>query len=121
MSASVSKTQFYTSGPISFSSLRANFSLTGSGPVLASKLLRTTDTSNTDPIVPDATENANIVTTQADWKTSQFRGSIKYYDVIQSGTDENTVSTPSTIPFNIGSQDWNSNLAKNIKIGRAHV
>lgn len=116
MSASVSKTSLYTgTSSISFSSLRTNFVLSASGAISASGLLRTTATSNTDPIVPDATENANIATTQADWKTSQFRNSIKYYDVIQSGTDENTVSTPSTIPFNIGNQTWNSNLAKNIK------
>jgi len=61
MAVSVSKAgPYYSSGAISFSSLRSNFKDTSSGSVSASELLRVTDTTNTDPIVPDATENADI-------------------------------------------------------------
>jgi hypothetical protein len=82
-------------------------------PIKASELRRITSTSDTSPVVPDATENANI-TTSSNWKTSQFRNSIKYYYITQSGTDDNT-SSPSSPGFNIGTQSWNSNLNKNVR------
>ena len=93
--------------PISFSSLRTNFKGMNSGAVSASQLKRDTSTESTDPIVPDATENANIVTTTANGVTlSQFRNSIKKYIITQ--TDANT-------DFDIDDQDWNSNLGKNVQ------
>ena len=111
---------YYSSGEITFGSLRSNFraqsqrttfsgtdpvDTNDNGPIKASELLRITDTSNTNPIVPNATENANISTSD-DWKSSQFRGSIKYYYIQQSGT--NTT-------LNINNLSWNSNRQFNIK------
>jgi hypothetical protein len=104
MSVSVSKTSLFTSGEIKFSDLRASFKEVSSGSVSASELRRNTSTSNTNPIVPDATENA-AVSSANNLRTSQFRNTIKYYDLDQSGTDLN---------LNIFSQTWNSNLSKNI-------
>ena len=72
------------------------------GSVSASELLR--DTTGTTPNVPDSTENSNIATTN-DWRPSQFRNSVKYYYIQQSGVEIN---------YNIGSQNWNNNLNKNI-------
>jgi hypothetical protein len=62
MSLTASKVgPYFASGSISFSQLRTNFKKTSSGEVIpgevkASELLRVTDTTNTNPIVPDATE-----------------------------------------------------------------
>jgi len=113
MTATVTKAGPYLlSGPISFSSLRSNFKETSSGTISASELKRITSTSNTDPIVPDCTENrtsgplSNGISTGNDLKLSQFRNSIKYYYITQTNTDLN---------FNISAQAWNDNLNKNIK------
>ena len=111
---------YYNSGEIKFSSLRRNFRAqnqrttfsgsetfsTDNNPISTSDLLRITDTSNTNPIVPNATENANITSSASNWKSSQFRGSIKYYYIRQSGT--NTT-------LNINNLSWNSNRDLNIK------
>lgn len=122
MPATVTKAgPYFTSGSISFSSLRTTFRaqrIDGSfasdtSPIRASELRRVTSTSNTDPIVPDATENANI-STSSNLRLSQFRNSIKYYFITQSGTDNNGAS-PSSPGFNIGTQSWNSNLNKNVR------
>lgn len=123
MTATVSKAgPYYTSGEIKFSSLRSNFVLqnrkqTSGGSedfitptgllrrIRASDLRRDTNTSTAYPNVPDATENANI-TTGSNWKASQFRNSIKFYYITQSGTDLN---------FDIDAQSWNNNLNKNVE------
>jgi hypothetical protein len=106
MSAAVTKAgPYYSSGSISFSSLRTNFKEASSGSISASELRRNTTTTNTNPVVPDATENAGI-SVSSNIKLSQFRGSIKYYYVTQTGTDTN---------FDIDAQSWNSNLTKNIR------
>lgn len=120
MTATVSKAgPYYSSGEIKFSSLRSNFRAqvrketsggsetfnSDTAQIKASDLRRITSTSNTNPTVPDATENANI-STSSNWKTSQFRNSIKYYYITQSGTDVN---------FDIDAQSWNSNLNKNVR------
>ena len=108
MSLTASKVgPYFTSGSISFSQLRSNFKETSSGSVSASELLRVTDTTNTDPIVPDATENSEIATS-SNLKTSQFRNSIKYYNLNQgsSDTDLNLNIADSTL--------WNGNLGKTI-------
>ena len=123
MAVSVSKAGPYYTGTssISFSSLRSNFRAqvkrTSSGgsesfnsdtsSISASDLLRITSTSNTNPVVPNATENANIVTSQSNWSASHFRNSIKFYYVILPSGD--TVEN-----FDIDSQSWNSNLNKNV-------
>lgn len=121
MAATVSKAgPYYSSGEIKFSDLRRDFraqvkknssgssetinSSKNSGSIKASELLRITSTSNTNPVVPNATENSSIATS-SNWKLSQFRNSIKFYYITQSGTDTN---------FDIDSQSWNSNLNKNI-------
>jgi len=119
MAAAVTKAgPYYNTGQIKFSSLRSNFRAqerkqTSGGSetfpadtdeVKASDFRRITLTTDTNPIVPDATENANI-STGSNWKTSQFRGSIKYFYITQSGTDVN---------FDISAQAWNNNLNKNV-------
>lgn len=105
MAVTASNTVFYSSGAISFSSLRSNFKEVTSGAISASELRRNTSTSNANPIVPDATENSSISTLN-NLNLSQFRNSIKYYNLIQYNTDENLV---------IHNLFWNSNLTKNIK------
>lgn len=107
MAVSSSKTgPFYNSTQsISFGSLRSNFKRTNSGSIKASELRRNTSLSNTNPIVPNATENANV-STSSNWKVSQLRTAIKYYNITQSGTNLN---------LNLGNNAyWNSNLGKNI-------
>ena len=119
MAVSITKAgPYYSSGQISFSSLRTNFRsqqrkvsssdsetfTTDTAPIKASELLRVTDTTNTNPTVPDATENSSIASS-SNLKLSQFRNSIKYYYITQSDTNTN---------FDIDSQSWNSNLDKNI-------
>ena len=98
---------YFSSGSISFSQLRTNFKEKSTGDVKASELLRVTDTTNIDPIVPDATENSEIATS-SNLKTSQFRNSIKYYNLNQGGgdTDLNLNISDSTL--------WNGNLGKTI-------
>ena len=110
---------YYASGQIKFSSLRSNFraqsprstysgsdsTATDNNPIKASELLRKTSDTNTDPVVPNSTENANIATSD-DWKTSQFRNSIKFYYIRQSGTDLN---------LDIDALSWNSNFDKNVR------
>lgn len=106
MTATVTKVgPYYSSGPISFSSLRLNFKETSSGSIKVSELRRNTTVTDKNPIVPDATENSNISTT-SNLKLSQFRNSIKYYYISQTNTNIN---------FNINAQSWNNNLNKNIK------
>lgn len=126
MAVSVSKAgPYYSSGQIKFSDLRRDFraqqrKLTSSGsetfnsdsdPISSSELLRDTDTSEETPIVPDCTENRESgpsnagISASNDWKVSQFRNSIKFYYLVQSGTDTN---------LDLDNQTWNSNLDKNI-------
>jgi len=122
MSSSVQKIGINIGGsgsdPVSFSTLRRTFfqndpdvSVIGQDTVKASDLLRITNLpanggSQTNPEwVPDATENASIVTTQSNWKVSHFQQSVKWYNIVQSGTDEQ---------YSIDDQSWNSNLTKNI-------
>jgi len=99
-------TPWFNSGAISFSALRTNFKETGSGSISASELRRNTSCSST-PIVPDATENAAI-STGNDLKLSQFRDTIKYYDLDQGSGDTDT-------NLNVAAASlWNSNLGKSI-------
>jgi hypothetical protein len=106
MTATVTKAgPYYSSGSISFSSLRLNFKESASGSISASELRKNTTTTNTNPVVPDATENASI-STSSNLKLSHFRNTIKYYYITQTGTDTN---------FDIDAQTWNTNLSKNIR------
>jgi hypothetical protein len=105
MAVSVSKTLLFpTLTNIKFSDLRSEFKEVSNGPISASELRRSTNTSSSNPIVPDATENA-AVSTGNNLKVSQFRNTIKYYNLNQSGTDLN---------LDIFAQTWNANLSKNI-------
>ena len=108
MAISVTKSgPYFTSGAISFSAMRSTFRLNNpTGTISASELLRNTSLTETDPILPDATEN-NDVATSTDWKTSQIRDSIKFYNVTQPSGDTN-------INLDIDAQSWNGNLGRNV-------
>ena len=108
MAISVTKSgPYFTSGAISFSAMRNTFRLNNpTGEISASELLRNTDVTNTDPILPDATENDDVATS-TDWKTSQIRDSIKFYNVTQPSGDTN-------VNLDIDAQAWNGNLGRNI-------
>ena len=79
MAISVTKSgPYFTSGAISFSAMRNTFRLNNpTGTISASELLRDTSLTNTDPILPDATENDDVATS-TNWKTSQIRDSINF-------------------------------------------
>ena len=93
------------------------------GSVSASQLLRKEEVTNDNnaseyseintkiPIVPDCTENSSI-SSSANWKLSQFVGSIKYYYIQQS-----TASSPTNDDLNVvvNNLSWNSNLDKSIR------
>jgi len=108
MAISVTKSgPYFTSGAISFSAMRSTFRLNNpTGTISASELLRDTNNSNADPILPDATENSDVATS-TDWKTSQIRDSIKFYNLTQPSGDTN-------VNLDIDAQAWNGNLGRNI-------
>ena len=107
MSAAVTKAgPYYSTGSIAFRSLRTNFKETSSGAIKFSELLRNTTQTDTNPVVPDATENGSIPVSSSNVRASLYRNSIKYYYITQTGTNQN---------FNIGSQSWNNNLTKNVR------
>jgi len=90
MSVSVTKAgPYYSSGPISFSSLRSNFAERSSGMISALDLRRNTNVAEENPVVPDSTENEQI-STGSNLRLSQFRNSVKRYTATQSGTDDNS-------------------------------
>lgn len=105
MTISVSKDTSFSSGAISFRALRSKFKKVSSGAVSLSELKRQTSLSLTSPIVPNATENGNIPTTNSNIQLSDYRGSITYYNLTQTGINTN---------FDIDAQSWNSNLNKNV-------
>lgn len=105
---------FYASGAISFSSLRTNFKRSSSGSIKASELRRNTNVNTAEPVVPDCTENRTSgplnggISTSSNLRLSQFRNSIKYYDLDQgSDTDTNLNIAAASL--------WNSNLQYNIE------
>lgn len=107
MSVSVVKAgPYFSSGSISFSSLRSTFKETSSGEIKASELRRNTDTGESNPIVPDSTENEQI-STGSNLSISQFRNSIKRYFATQTGTDDNN-SYPGEPGFRMGRLDTNN-------------
>ena len=106
MAVTVSKDgPHFTSGAISWSDYRDKFKKTSSGSVSASEMHRITSTSNTNPTMPDATENASVPT-GGTIAVSSIRNTIKYYNITVTGNNNQ---------FNIGSQSWNSNYGKNIR------
>jgi hypothetical protein len=105
MAISVSKDTSFSTGSISFSALRLKFKKVSSGQLRLSELKRQTSTSLTNPVVPNATENENIPTTNSNIQISDYRGSISYYNLTQTGVNTN---------LDIDTQTWNGNLGKNI-------
>lgn len=107
MSVSVVKFgPYFSSGSISFSQLRTNFTDDQSGfgqQISASQLRRNTDVTVENPIVPDSTENEQI-STGSNLSLSQFRNSIKRYVATQSGTNDNG-SYPGEPGFRMGRYD----------------
>ena len=81
--------------------------------ITARELLRDTNVTptapeyQTYPIVPDATENTTV-STASDWKISQFKNTIKFYVVDQTGNNDRA-------NFNSSSVNWNGNLNKSIR------
>ena len=73
---------FTGTGPIKFSKMRQYFKevfpIDNTIPISASELRRNVNVLERNPIVPDSTENENIASV-SDWKSSQFRGSVKRY------------------------------------------
>lgn len=80
--------------------------VTPSGAISISQLLRDTNVNAGDPLVPDATENANIPSSRSNVRFSGYRNSIKQYNVTHTGTETNV---------NLSGAPWNSNLNKNIR------
>lgn len=110
---------FYATGAISFSSLRTNFKEAAGGTISMSELRRLTSTALEAPIVPDCTENRTSgplgggISSLNNLSLSQFRNSIKYYNITQTGGNDNAANTG--LPgCNIGGLSWNSNLQYNI-------
>ena len=121
--ASKTSSPVVSSGEIKFSELRKQFKTvsprssygdssddysedSNSISISSSELLRITDLSVSNPIVGESTENSSI-SESINWKTSQFRNSVKYYFVQQNGTNVD-VDGDADI-------SWNSNLNKPIK------
>lgn len=81
--------------------------------ISARELLRNTNVTpvapdyQTDPIVPDATENAGV-STASNWKLSQFKNTIKFYVVDQTGNNDRANLNSSNV-------NWNNNLDKSIR------
>jgi len=108
MAITTSKTEFFNTGSISFSEIRDAFGGTTNN-VKFSTYKRNTNETEENPVVPDATENANI-SANNNLNVEDFRGSIKEYNLIQTGDEENV---------DLGTTDfdntyWNGNLNKNI-------
>ena len=107
MALSPSTDPKFASGEIKFSELRNTFK--GSGTeIKASELFRDTDTNQSNPVVPDATENANISSDGTNLSLLGFRNCIKTYDIKQ---DIGEIDTN----VNLTTATWNSNLSKNIR------
>jgi len=105
-SVSISGPYFSGSGEISFGALRNNFKEVSSGVMAASELFRDTFPDSLSPIVPNSAENAGISSSaDGNLSLSQFRDSVKSYNVVQTGTDLN---------LNIDNLNWSGNLTSNI-------
>lgn len=117
-------------GPISWSTLREEFlakqprtSYSGSeiideelnnSSISATQLLRDTDNTHENPIVPNCKENRDAgISDSTNLKASQFRNSIKFYYAQQTGTDDNSSDT-SQPGLEIDVQGWNTNLGDNV-------
>lgn len=106
ISALVKDGPYFTSGQISFGQLRSVFR-----PTLLNENIRASDyrrsvTYTKIPVVPDATENASISTSN-NLALSQYRNSIKSLSLTQTGTDTD-------LQIDGLSGNWNGNIARNI-------
>ena len=82
---------FTGSVPIKFSQMRSYFKEKTTGSVSAKELKRNINDLDRNPIVPDSTENSNVTPIAGfDWKTSQFRGSVKRYYATTNNTGGGT-------------------------------
>jgi hypothetical protein len=97
-------THFNGNSAISFRALQTTFG-GNVNSVQFSTYKRNTNLDETNPIVPDATENANISSSNSNLQLGDFRGSIKQYILTQ---------TSSNTDLDIDAQGWNSNLTKNV-------
>lgn len=89
--------------------------VTTTGEIRARELLRNTNTSDPDPILPDATENTQV-STASNWKVSQMRGTIKFYVIDQTvSTANDNGATLSAPGFDFDGLNWNNNLTKSIR------
>lgn len=104
-------TFFNGNSAISFRALQQKFG-GNSKNVKFSKYKRDTSLNNANPTVPDATENASIPTTNDNLTASDYRGSIKQYVLIQSGTDVNLTFHRNAVSAT--THHWNNNLEKNV-------
>ena len=125
MAVSVTRSgPYYSTGSISFSSLRNNFRAqnidgtfnSDSLPIKASELRRKVDINEENAVVPDSVENENISTLN-NLNLSDFRGSVKFYKINQSGTDDNNGNntSPGVNLSTLSNFYWIDNLGKNIK------
>jgi len=125
MAVSVTRSgPYYSTGSISFSSLRNNFraqNIDGTFdsdnlPIKASELRRKVDISEENAVVPDSVENENISILN-NLSLSDFRGSVKFYKINQSGTDDNNGddTSPGLNLSTLSNFYWINNLGKNIK------
>ena len=113
-----SQTKFFSSGSISARGLKDTFNGNASNTnIKFSTYRRDTNLDETDPIVPDSTENRTTISASEgisennNLKASSFRNSIKQYIVTQSSSNtEVTIHSGS----GVGSR-WNANLDKNVK------
>lgn len=104
---------FFVTGAISFSQLRQQFRAanidgsfdTDNAAISISDFYRVTSLADTDPVVPDSTENNGIPTTGT-ISLSEYRNSIKYYFLNQTGTDSN---------LDLDAQNYNGNINRNIR------
>ena len=104
-------TFFIGNSAISFRALQEKFGGSENN-VKFSTYKRNTSLNNANPLVPDATENGNIPTSNNNITASQYRGSIKKYILTQTGTDVNLTFHQNA--YSASTHHWNSNLGKNV-------
>lgn len=113
--ASTAGPYFVGSGPISFSDIRDRFRAQNSDqtfnvdndPISISTLYRNTSTALADPLMPDCDVNeTQLVPTSGTYRFSDFRNTIKYTYITQTGTELNV---------DIDALAWGSDLNRNIK------
>lgn len=116
------QTKYFTSGnDIKFSDIKAVFNSNAANTnIKFSTYRRNTDLDETNPIVPDSTENRTTISstegisTNNDLRAASFVGSIKEYIVTQHSTNTNLSINNVTDSTN-NLDGWNTNLNKNVR------